>query len=135
MGVRLHGLEDVVGLVGHGLAGGAHEAGAVGATRDAGNDAPGVRTPPGRAKTREGRDDVAAARVWHGARKHSRLCGVVDEAQPIPQPLDDRASLENGALERIVHAPALGDADRQTRPFVEATDSAPVFMSMKQPVP
>ena len=39
--VRLHGLEDVVGLVGHGLAGSAHETGPVGATGDARDEAAG----------------------------------------------------------------------------------------------
>lgn len=87
--VRLHGLEDVVGLVGHGLAGSAHETGPVGATGDARDEAAGGGAPPGRAETREGRHHVATARVWHRRGDGGRVTGMLDEAQAVAQPLDD----------------------------------------------
>ena len=82
-GIRLHGLEDVVGLIGHGLARRAHETHLVRTTRDARYDTASVGPPPGRAKARERRHDVAAVRVRHGARERGRLLRAIDEAQAV----------------------------------------------------
>ncbi len=67
--------------------------------------------PPGCAKAGEGRHEVATARIGNRGRKLARLRGTADEVELVTQPLDDRARLEDGALEGVVDVAALSNAD------------------------
>ena len=58
--ILLHGAQHVIALVGHGLAGRAHDGRAARGAGQAAHDTAGTRIPPGSAQARKGGDEVAA---------------------------------------------------------------------------
>ena len=70
--------------------------------REAEDRSPRVRIPIRSAKAREGRHHIDAVRVRHALRKRRGACGIIDKAQAFLEPLDERATHEHAAFERIL---------------------------------
>ena len=115
-GVRLHGDEDVVDLIGQGFHRRADDVVLVDAAGDAHDGAARVLIPVRRAEARERRDDVAAVGILDLAGIVFRIRRGLDDLQLVAQPLDGGAGDEDGAFERVfdlaVQAP--GDRGDQT---------------------
>lgn len=71
-------------------------------TREAEDRSPCVRVPIRSAKAREGRHHIDAVRVRHALRKRRGACRIIDKAQAFLEPLDERATHEHAAFERIL---------------------------------
>jgi hypothetical protein len=103
-----HGVDDVTGLVGHRLDDRTGDLGPAGPAGDTDDRPAGVGVPPGRAESGEGRHHVHPAGVGNRCCEGARLGGVVDDLQPVAQPLHRSAGDEDRALERIVRG-AVGE--------------------------
>ena len=95
-----------------------------------------VRLPMRRAEPDECRHQVDAVTVRHLRRERRGLGGVLDQAEPVAQPLDRGPGDEDRAFHRIGRAPAdaIGGR-RQHAGSATARASSPVLSSRKQPVP
>ena len=100
-GVGAHGLDQVAGLQGAGVEGGAGDLRQAGVAGEAHNRAAGAGVPPGRAKAREGRDQHHAQVVTRLSRQPLCRLGPPADVQALAQPLDRGAGDEDRALERI----------------------------------
>ena len=85
-----HGVDDVAGLEGHRLDRGPGQVGPAGAAGDTDDRAPGVRVPLRAAEPGEGRNEEDAVGVGHDCGQRPDLGGVVDDPEPVAEPLDGR---------------------------------------------
>ena len=100
--VELHGAQHIVDLIALRLKAGAHQMRPFNTTREAEDRSPCVRVPIRSAKAREGRHHIDAVRVRHALRKRRGACGIINKAQAFLEPLDERATHEHAAFERIL---------------------------------
>ena len=110
-GVLLHGLADIIGLVGQGFQGGPHQMGPAESTGQAHDGAPGVLVPVGRAQARKGWDHIAPGGVLHAAGVFQALSRVGQHAQLVPEPLDGGAGHEDAALQGVFHMVLVAHGD------------------------
>ena len=122
-----------------------------GAPGEAGDDAPGGRVPPGAAQAGERGHEGDAAAVADRLGQGADLGRLVDDAQPVAQPLDGGAGDEGRSLERVGRPPipspptlrlrtvaANGPRSQATltvRPSGAAGRSGPALARTKLPVP
>ena len=85
--VLLHGTQYVVALVGHGLAGRAHDGRAARGAGQAAHDTAGARVPPGSTQARKGGNEVAALIVVDRRGELRRLAHAGDNAHVVAQPV------------------------------------------------
>ena len=133
--VQLHGVQQVLHLVGDALHGGADYVRTGRTAGEADHRASGIHVPVRRAQAREGRDEVDPAVIRHAGGDGPALCGGGDEAHLIAQPLYRAAGVEHAALKGIGRTAAEAPATLVSMPERLRTLRSPVFISVKQPVP
>ncbi len=100
-GFRLHGVKDVADLEGDAFEGGAGDVARCGSAMDADDEAAGVGVPVGRAEAGKGGNEDDATGVRDRCGEGFDVAGVPDEAEVVAEPLDDGATDEDGAFERV----------------------------------
>ena len=100
--VGFHGLQYVQRLVGDTVERSARDVGRRGPARHAEQRAAGARIPVRCAESGEGRHQIDAVAMRHRACQLLDFRGALDDAEPVAQPLHDRAADENAAFERVV---------------------------------
>ena len=112
-GVLLHRLQHVAGLIGHRLQRRPGEMGGRRAASQADDRAAGVRVPIRRTQADERRHEIDAARIGRLGRQLLDLGRGADQAQPVAEPLHDRAGDEDRAFQAIGDLAADAPADRR----------------------
>ena len=99
-------------LIGHRLDGRPGDVGRGRAARDADDRAAGVGIPIRRAEPDERRHQVHAVRIGHAGGQALDVGRLFDDAQPVAQPLHDRAGDEHRAFQAVGDLAAESPADR-----------------------
>ena len=109
----------------------------VGVARQAGDDAARIVLPIRRVQPAEGRDEINAAVILHGARQRLDVAALFDQAEVVANPLHQRAGNGHAAFQRVdgrLRAEAVRDRG-QHAVLASAPAGSPVFISRKHPVP
>ena len=77
---------------------------------------PCVHIPVGSTQAGEGRDEIDPAGIRNLGGVILRVSGLRDEAQLVPDPLDDGAAYEYGALQSVLDLSAQADGDGRQQP-------------------
>lgn len=109
--VGFHGVDEVTGLVGHGLQGCVGDVAAGGAAFEADDGAACVGVPMGGAEPNECGDEVYAAVVFFSGGKFFDVLGAFDDFESVAEPLDGCAADEYGALKAVGDFPVDAPAD------------------------
>ena len=100
-GVRVHRIEHLAGLERGRLEGGAGDVALVREAGEADDDAAGIRSPVRREEPGERRHEVDAAVVVDRERELLDVRSLLDDAEVVAQPLDERAGHGDRPLERV----------------------------------
>ena len=91
------------------------------AAREADDRAAGVRVPVRRAQPGERGHEIDAAVVRHRRGERLDVATIADDAEPVAQPLHDRAADEDAAFERVRRLAAELPGDRREQLVRDAT--------------
>ena len=133
--VRLHSSEDVVHLEGDRLQRRSRDMRRGRPPGEADERAARIGIPVRSAQSGKRRDEVDVAAIGHAGRQLLDVRGGSNNPQSVAKPLKDRARDENASLQGYSVRPPWRQAIVVSNLFLEGIGSAPVFISMKQPVP